>query len=300
MTFDMPTVLMCPPPVVGSDRDCEELSRTCDLHQWGERPRVYDAALATAQWDTVRTRLESFGVDVRTLPAREALPDLMFTADTALIDRDIAIISHFKHRTRVGEAQVVADWLKRSEYNVINVPAEFDFEGAGQAVICGRNIFGGWFSHRERVALKWLGEQLDRPVVPLKLASDRFDRLDSCFRPLSDSVALYVPEAFQSCGRVQLEEHIETLIPVPASEGMHLAATAFAVEQNVLVPTGCPKTRAAIEKAGFRVTTVDINAFETLGGTLSGLILRLDPSHVGTGRPETTPASATRSKQAVA
>ncbi len=71
MTFDMPTVLMCPPPVV-DDRECEELSRTCDLHQWGERPRQFDAGRAAAQWDTLRTRLESLGVDVRTLPSRDA------------------------------------------------------------------------------------------------------------------------------------------------------------------------------------------------------------------------------------
>lgn len=298
MTFDMPTVLMCPPPVVSTDRECEDLSRTCDLHQWGERPRIFDVGRATQQWEMLRTRLEALGVDVRTLPARETLPDLMFTADTALIDRDVAVISHFKHRVRVGEAQVIADWLARSGYEVVNVPAEFDFEGTGQAVICGRTIFGGWFSHRERVALKWLGEQLDRPIVSLRLTSDRFDRLDSCFRPLSDSVALYVPEAFDAVGRVRLEEHIETLIPVPATEGVHLAATAFAIDHDVLVPTGCPQTRSAIEKAGFKVTTVDVDAFEPLGGTLSGLILRLDPSHVGVGHHDAVPTPKKRTKQA--
>lgn len=298
MTFDMPTVLMCPPPVVGSDRESEEISRKCDLHQWGERPRVFNAAKAAAQWDTLRTRLERLGVDVRTLPARESLPDLMFTADTALIDRDVAVVSHFKHRVRLGEAQVISDWLTRSGYSVVNVPAEYDFEGNGQAVICGQSVFGGWFSHRERVALKWLGEKLERPVVPLRLASDRFDRLDSCFRPLSDNVALYVPEAFDHSGRVQLDEHVETLIPVPAAEGMHLAATAIAIGQDVLVPNGCPRTRAAIEKAGFRVTPVDIDAFESLGGTLSGLILRLDPAHVGSGRHETVSQPLSRAKQA--
>lgn len=297
MTFDMPTVLMCPPPVV-DDRECEELSRTCDLHQWGERPRQFDAGRAAAQWDTLRTRLESLGVDVRTLPSRDGLPDLMFTADTALIDRDVAVISHFKHRTRLGEAAVVADWLARAGYDVINVPAEFDFEGNGQAIICGQAIFGGWFSHRERVALKWLGETLDRPVVPLRLTCDTFDRLDSCFRPLSDDVALYVPEAFEPIGREALEDNVPTLIPVSADEGIHLGATAIAFGKTVLVPNGCPRTAAAIERAGFTVVAVDIDAFEPLGGTLAGLVLRLDPAHVGTshreaaGGPKRTQAAA--------
>lgn len=287
MTFDMPTVLMCPPPVV-PDSDCEDLSRTCDLHQWGERPRQFDAGRAVAQWDTLRTRLESLGVDVRTLPSREGLPDLMFTADTALIDRDVAIISHFKHRTRLGEAAVIAEWLGRAGYEVINVPAEFDFEGNGQAIICGQTVFGGWFSHRERVALKWLGEKLDRPVVPLKLATDTFDRLDSCFRPLSDNVALYVKEAFERIGRAQLAEQIETLIPVDVSEARHLGATAIAIDKTVLIPAGCPKTAASIKAAGFDVIKIDIDAFEPVGGTLAGLILRLDPAHVGAGRTDAT------------
>lgn len=276
MSFSQPTVLMCPPPAPSA---ADAHQSECDLHEWGTHPCPFDTGRAAAQWESLRTTLESLAVDVRTIPVREGLPDLMFTSDTALIDGRRAVVSRFRHRQRCGEAGVMSEWLSRAGFEVVNVPAEYDFEGGGQAVACGRAIFGGWFLHRELLALEWLGQTLDRPVVPLRLASDRFDRLDSCFRPLSDGVALYVPGAFDARGRALLEEHVGTLIPVCNPEATRMAASAVAVGRVVLLPSSCPQTAAAVEAAGFEVRTVDVDAFAMLGGGINGLMLRLDTAH---------------------
>ena len=289
MPFASPTVLMCPPPLQ-TETDAGIRSE-CDLHEWGTHPCRFDRGAATAQWEGLRTVLEHLAVDVRTIPGRDGLPDLMFTADNALIDGDRAIVSHFRHRQRCGEARVVAQWLERAGYEVHTVPPEYDFEGSGHAVTCGRPIFGGWFLHRERLALEWIGETLDRPVVPLRLISDRYDRLDSCFRPLAPGIALYVPGAFDSAGRAMLEEHVETLIPVCHSEAKRMAASAVAVGRTVIVPTQCPDTEASLLDAGFQTRAVDVAAFATLGGGINGLILRLDQPSVRSDGEHPAPLS---------
>ena len=276
MSFASPTVLMSPPPAPREPADVRRLSAECDLHLYGSHPCRFDVSLAATQWERLRTTLEQMSVDVRTLPGRETLPDLMFTSDTALIDGRRAIVSHFRTARREGEADVIADWLRRAGFEVSVVPGEFDFEGSGQAVACGRPIFGGWFLHRELMALEWIGQQLSRPVVPLRLTNDRFDRLDTCFRPLADGIALYVPCAFDERGRTLLEEHVGTLIAVPLDEAARMAASAVAIDDTVLLPSGCPQTAAAVRDAGFDVIEVDVDAFASLGGGLNGLILRVD------------------------
>jgi dimethylargininase len=66
----------------------------------------------------------------------------------------------------------------------------------------------------------------------------------------------------------------ETFNRILIDESEGYAANCIWVNDVVLVPMGYPKTKAAIEAAGYRVLEVDVSEFRKLDGGLSCLSLR--------------------------
>jgi len=65
--------------------------------------RKCDHMVAVAQWKALRKILEDAGAKISLLTPCEGLPDLVFTANAALIYRQTAILSRFRHLQRQGE-----------------------------------------------------------------------------------------------------------------------------------------------------------------------------------------------------
>ena len=89
--FDRPTILMCPPDHYGIEYE---------INPWMSRSRQSDRSLAESQWQQLRDVLVSVGADIRLLEPVKGLPDLVFTANAALMWRDRAYLARFRHSAR--------------------------------------------------------------------------------------------------------------------------------------------------------------------------------------------------------
>ena len=87
----MPHILMCPPDFYGIEYE---------INPWMSRSRQADRELAAKQWQGLVGILQSLGVKVSLLTPQNGLPDLVFTANAALIHKQRAILSHFRHEQR--------------------------------------------------------------------------------------------------------------------------------------------------------------------------------------------------------
>ncbi len=190
-----PRILMCQPDFYGIEYE---------INAWMDRDRPADRAVALEQWSALKSMIEGAGGAVETMPPVAGLPDLVFTANAAIVYRDLAIAAHFRHPERQGEEAQDEQWLAAHGFRIEHLPAGHCFEGAGDALFCGDTLFAGYRLRSEARAAQWVGQRLGCRVIPLELVDPYYYHLDTCFCPLAPGVAIYYPRRIRSIrgGRV--------------------------------------------------------------------------------------------------
>src|SRR5580765_3603028 len=102
-----PAILMCPPDFYRIEYE---------INPWMSRSRASDDERARAQWRALFDLLTRLGSDIRLLPPVQGLPDLVFTANAALIWRDTAYLARFRHAARQGETPYDEAWFRENGF----------------------------------------------------------------------------------------------------------------------------------------------------------------------------------------
>jgi N-dimethylarginine dimethylaminohydrolase len=267
MEFSRPTILMCPPDFYGIEYE---------INPWMSRSRASDDKRARTQWKALFDLLTTLGADIRLLQPVSGLPDLVFTANAALIWHDVAYLARFRHTARQGETPHNHAWFQAQGFQTRALPDGLDFEGAGDALFCGETLFGGYLIRSDAAALQWLAAQIGCPAIPLQLVDDRYYHLDTCFCPIAPDVALYHPPAFDEYGQKTLSEHVKTLIAVSPAEAARFACNAVVIGRNIVLNTGCPHLEADLAALGYIPHSTELGEFIKAGGSAKCLTLRLD------------------------
>lgn len=262
-----PHILMCPPDYYGIEYE---------INPWMNRARQADQAAAQRQWGALRAALEEAGARISTLAPVAGLPDLVFTANAALIYRDTAVMAHFRHPQRQGEQPHDEAWLRTHGLRIVHVPEDVYFEGAGDALFCGDTLFAGYRIRSDARGHQRIGELLGCRTIPLELLDAYYYHLDTCFCPLAPGVAVYYPPAFDRYGQQALGELVPELIPVAEEEARRFACNAVVVGRTVVTNTGCPKLHRDLRARGFDPREIPLDEFAKAGGSAKCLTLRLD------------------------
>lgn len=257
---------MCPPDFYGIEYE---------INPWMSRSIPSDPDRSRSQWKSLHDLLISLHVDVRLLEPIRGLPDLVFTANAALVCHDVAYLSSFRHAARQGETPVNEAWFQSQGFRTVPMPTGMYFEGAGDALFCGDTLYAGYLVRSDAAAMQWLGQELGCRVIPLQLVDEHFYHLDTCFCPLDHQTAIYYPPAFDDYARRALSQ-IPRLITVDEEEAAQFACNAVVVGKDVVINAGCPKLEAALTNAGFAPHATELSEFLKAGGSAKCLTLRLD------------------------
>jgi N-dimethylarginine dimethylaminohydrolase len=276
----MPRILMCPPDYYGIHYE---------INPWMSRQRQSDAAVAREQWEGLRSLLVEAGAEIALLPPVEGLPDMVFTANAALIYRRIAVMARFRHPERQGEGLYDEAWLASDGFEIRHVASDLHFEGAGDALFCGDTLFAGYRIRSHARGHQQIGEMLSCRVIPLELVDPYYYHLDTCFCPLAKEVAIYYPAAFDDYGRQALAAYVPRLIEVRQEEAQSFACNAVVVGRTVVTNTGCPELHAALRDAGFQPRETPLFEFVKAGGSAKCLTLRLDGEEAALWARKPTP-----------
>lgn len=260
-------ILMCPPDHYGIEYE---------INPWMSRERQTDHAVAVQQWQALRQVLESLHAKISLLTPVRGLPDLVFTANAAMIYRRQAILSRFRHAQRQGEEEYDAAWLTENGFEVIRLPTRMAFEGAGDALFCGETLFAGYRKRSDAKSHQYVGGLVKARVIPLELVNPYYYHLDTCFCPLNPTTAIYFPAAFDDYGQRVLKELVPELIPVEASEAESFACNAVVVGQTVVTNVGCPRLSKDLQSRGLNTIETPLGEFVKAGGSAKCLTLRLD------------------------
>lgn len=260
-------ILMCPPDHYGIEYE---------INPWMDRRRTCNHELAVRQWNGLRQLLEDHGATVWCLTPIAGLPDLVFTANAALVFENLAIPANFCHPERQAEEGHARQWLGEHRFQIHELPKHLFFEGAGDALFCGDTLFAGYRIRSDIRSHVEIADRLGCRVISLELVDPQYYHLDTCFCPLAPGVALYYPQAFDDYGRKVLCERIDDLIPVNDAEAANFACNAVVLERTVITNIGCPQLHRELRTRGFPACQTPLGEFVKAGGSAKCLTLRLD------------------------
>jgi N-dimethylarginine dimethylaminohydrolase len=264
--------LMCPPHHFGVEYV---------INPWMQgQVKAADQQLASRQWMQFHA-LMAQRANIALMPSVSGLPDLVFTANAALVHGETAVLSSFRCPERQPEARHYAQWLLADGFYVKTPPSGVLFEGAGDALF-DRGITNLlWFGYGYRSnasALSYLRASIDVEVQELRLRDPRFYHLDTCFCPLEGGYLLYYPPAFDG----QANAAIESRVPAPRrwavseEDAVHFAWNAVNIQNRVILNHATPELAAWLASKGFEVTQTPMSEFIKAGGSTKCLSLSLN------------------------
>jgi N-dimethylarginine dimethylaminohydrolase len=302
--FDLrPRFLMCRP---------QHFAVTYSINPWMDPAAWRESsgalhATATRQWQGLFRALCATGASVETLDPQDGLPDLVFTANAAVVLDGKALLARFCHPQRHGEEPVFAAAFHALRARgligeVATLPPGVALEGAGDCL---------WDTHRR---LFWMGcgfrsdaaareivaAQFGVPCVALTLADPAFYHLDTAFSPLPCGVVMYHPGAFTAEALAAIHARVapEQRITLAPGDAARFAANAVTVGRTILLSSCSEALRARLAARGYTVVKTPLAAFLRSGGSACCLTLRLDHRSAAT-QATTLEESASSSRSRV-
>jgi N-dimethylarginine dimethylaminohydrolase len=288
--------LMCRP---------EHFAVSYTINPWMDPKRWADDAGAHAaaehEWAALHRKLLELGAAVELVPPAAGLPDLVFTANAAVVLNRQVLLARFRHPERQREeghfeaafrslqARGLVDAVRR-------LPEGLVLEGAGDCVWDERrNLFWMGYGRRSDASAAHAVEDVfGQDVVALELADPRFYHIDTALSALPGGEVMYLPGAFTAAGNAAIRDRVapHERIEIATEDGSRLAANAVGLGKTLIL-SGCGRRlRAELRERGYDVVTTPLRSFLRSGGSAFCLTLRLDRRSV--------PVSATAHKVAVA
>jgi len=273
--------LMCPPRHFAVTY---RINPWMDPTSWALDERKL-AATSGAEWSNLYDTLRAFDARIDLIAPVPDLPDLVFTANAAVVLDGRALLARFRHlQRRREEPHFEAVFRSLQARGIIDsvrvLPDDVVLEGAGDCVWdASRNLFWMGYGPRSDVAARAIVEEtFATDVVALELADDRFYHMDTALCPLPGGAVMFLPQAFTASGKTVIRDRIasDQLIEVSMADAGRLAINAVCVGDAV-VSSGCSAHLGArLAERGYRAIAAPLTSFSRSGGGAFCLTLRLD------------------------
>ena len=276
-----PRFLMCAP---------EHFAVTYAINPWMDptewaRDAPTLASKSQREWEFLRRSLLACGAEVDLVPPRPGMPDMVFTANAAVVLDGKALLARFRHFQRRREQPEFANAFRslatRGVLDVVHeLPRGLVLEGAGDCIWDpSRRLL--WMGHGQRsdaAARSKVEEIFGVEVLAIELIDPRFYHLDTALCTLPGGEVLYVPGAFSAAGRNAFEARVapHARIEVHADDAGRLAANAVCIGSTLVLSVCSDRMQAQLQERGYRVVATPLSSFLRAGGAAFCLTLRLD------------------------
>jgi N-dimethylarginine dimethylaminohydrolase len=251
---------------------------------WAQQSNVLVDA-SHREWMALHRTLVALGAAIELVPPAPALPDLVFTANAAVVLDRKAVLARFRHPERRGEEDPFERGFRALQARgvidaVVKLPGDVVLEGAGDCVWDRtRSMYWmGYGPRSDRRAAPVIRDLLGADTVPLELVDPRFYHLDTALCPLTRSEIVFVPEAFTPQGLARIRERVAPShrIEIPMEDACHLAANAVCVGDTIVTSHCGDRLHGMLSERGYHVISTPLPSFLRSGGSAFCLTLRLD------------------------
>lgn len=260
-------IIMCPPTFF-------KVIDVKNVHMEGHIGSVNET-LAQTQWTQCKRAIQNLEVPVIELIPTPNLEDMVFTANPAMVGLNtkkekIALLSNMKHPSRQQEVKAHEAWLSRNGYQVKKLSTPAIFEGHGDAIWqWNKAILWGGYGHRtEESVYEEISNLFEVPVLALKLVSEHFYHLDTCFCPISANTVMIYEGAFEPEGLEMIRRMFKNIISVPEKDARNFACNALCIDKKVILHKGSIDTCKQLKNLGFETAEVDTSEFMKSGGSI--------------------------------
>jgi N-dimethylarginine dimethylaminohydrolase len=276
-----PRFLICPP---------QHFAVTYSINPWMD-PQAWAGsgaalhATATRQWRGLHRALQKHGAALETVVPAPGLPDLVFTANAAVVLDRKALLARFRHAERQGEQPVYAAAFRALQArgllgDVTDMPEGVALEGAGDCIwdASRRRFWMGCGFRSDAAAAAVVEECFGVPCVPLSLANPSFYHLDTAFCALPCGAVIYYPGAFTPQALETIHRHVapDDRIALDEADAARFAANAVCFNGMIVLSRASAKLRPSLMARGYKVVETPLAAFQRSGGSACCLTLRLD------------------------
>jgi len=284
-----PRFLMCRPQYFAVTYS---INPWMDPDAWSQSGDALHGA-AVRQWEGLLHAVRRSGATVELVEPEDGLPDLVFTANSAVVLDGKALLARFRHPQRQGEEPVYAAAFNALGSRglideVVTLPPGVTLEGAGDCLWdVHRQLFWMGCGFRSGVAAREVvAEQFGVPCVALALADPAFYHLDTCFSPLPCGAVMYYPAAFTTEGLAEIHARVAPTqrIAITAEDAAHFAANAVNFGRTILLSSCSEMLRGQLKKRGYIVVEAPLTVFQRSGGSACCLTLRLDQQSASMAR----------------
>ncbi|GAB4469321.1 MAG: hypothetical protein OHK0044_11290 [Burkholderiaceae bacterium] len=236
-------------------------------------------------WQQLKSTYERLGARVVVQPPQPGLPDMVFTANAALVLDRKALLARFLCAERRGEephdrAFFQALRARGAIDEIVETPPGLVFEGAGDAIWdATRGVLWTGYGQRSSQDMQYaLAEIFAVPTVALELVDPRFYHLDTCLCALSGGDVIAYRPAFapKSFGLIEELAGRDKLILASEDDAHHLAVNSVCLDRDVVLCHASAALRAQLAERGYRPHVVALDSFNRSGGAAYCLTLRLD------------------------
>lgn len=246
-----------------------------EINPWMHVEVEVDRTRAVEQWDALHRAYLDLGETIELAEPVAGLPDMVFSANAAVLWQGQAVLSNFRHSERQGEEDHWADTLQGLGFTVHRLARDLAFEGAGDALFVGDRLFCGHGFRTDHGSHCCVARLLDVEVISLRLVDERFYHLDTCFCPLNDSTVLFAPDAFAPESAQTVRRLVPHVIEVPVEVAAGFACNAMVVGDQVVSSLAIRGLAPKLCAAGFRTIALPMGEFMKAGGGVRCLSLPL-------------------------
>jgi dimethylargininase len=241
------------------------LSR-CELTHIAREP--IDVEVASAQHRAYERLLRSLGCSIVLLPEEPEMPDAVFVEDTAIVLRELAIITRPGAVSRRPETSSIAAFLARYRQIVqIEDPGTID---GGDVLLVGRTLFIGQGGRSNSQAI----DQVTKLLRPLAYK----------VQPVPVNGCLHLKSAATLCGSDLLLVNPAWVDPaqfggssiVEVDPAEPHAANALLLDGGVIFPTAFPRTAERLRARNVMVHGIDLSELAKAEGAVTCCSLILD------------------------
>lgn len=248
-----------------------------EINPWMNIESKVNHRNAFDQWEHLTQCIKECSIQVELIDSVEGLPDMVFTANAALIINNTAYLSNFRYPERKPERVYNQQWFLDHRIKIDNYAMDnhLNFEGEGDALLVGPDkLFAGYGFRSDRAYYRYLEDTLGIKIIYCELVNPHFYHLDTCFCPIDSSTAIWWPQAFSKASQELIQQEID-VIDVPEREALQFCCNAIVSDKNIIMPIGCSVLKEQLEKRGFNVLCCDMSEFIKAGGACKCLCLKI-------------------------
>ncbi len=232
-----------------------------------------DRAAAVREHRAIVAAHLASGRRVEYLPSAPECPDMVFTANAAVVRGDRAVLGS-PPPERKAEVPYFQEWLTGRGYQVVEAPHAFS--GQGDALAFGDLLLAGYGQRTDPRMHAVLARELGYEVVPLRTVSPRWYDLDLAVGVVDDHTLAYCPEALDGPSRGRLRGLGADLVEVSAAEAERFALNLVSDGAVVTMARGVRRFADALRDRGLRVVELDTAELSKGGGGVRCTALTLD------------------------